>query len=335
MVDALIPTSRLDYLRITGNATVTKLTEESGYQQYEIHVIDNSAEDHAYADAVAAAAAIEAISVSAADATEKANAAEMTAIATASADATTKANAAQSNAIAAASTDATTKANAAQANAIAAASTDATTKANAAQATAIATASADATAKANAAQANAIATASADATTKANAAQAAATNADRIQISGISQAVGTVLTAGNFSTATRFFVDRTSMTLLGVRFWWPGGASRTIKVSAWDASGTRLANTTVAVSAAGFYQATFGSAVALTMAVIYRISLWDNSGVSYIKTTSALANAMVPARAFYAGTGLYYEAITYFGAGDVFPNSTGAEAYLMDPILST
>lgn len=206
----------------------------------------------------------------------------------------------------------------------------------AAEAAAIASASADATTKANAAQANAIAAAAADATTKANAAQAnaiaASSQADRVQIAGLASAAGTTLTAGNYTTATRFFVDRAA-TLTGVRFWWPGGASRTIKVSLWDAAGVRLASTTVAVNAAGLYVATF--AAALTAGVIYRVSLWDNSGVSYLKTTSAAANVLVPARIFAAGGGLYYEAITYFGAGDTFPNGTGSEAYLMDPLVTT
>lgn len=199
-----------------------------------------------------------------------------------------------------------------------------------------ATAEAFATLAATSAEANAIAASAVDATTKANAAQAnaiaAAASAERLQISGIAQAVGTALTAGSFTTATRFFVDRSGEALTGVRFWWPGGASRTIKASIWDAAGVRLASATVAVSAAGFY--TVSLAANLTIGVIYRVSLWDTSGISYLKTTSTLANAMVPARAFHAGGGLYYEAITYYAAGDAFPATSGAEAYLMDPIVA-
>ena len=126
------------------------------------------------------------------------------------------------------------------------------------------------------------------------------------EISGLAVAVGASVLSGSQTCGVRFFCDR-AKSCTGAKFYWPGGVgAKTIKVSLWDESGTRLANVSVSVNAAGLYTATFGSPVSLTLGTRYRVSMWETGGSNYTKGTTSVVNLWVPARQFYAGSGLYY-----------------------------
>lgn len=154
---------------------------------------------------------------------------------------------------------------------------------------------------------------------------------------------GLVNSAGSQTQAVGFGPTQAGHSCTGGRFIWAGPAT-TIKVSLWDATATRVANVSVAVSGAGTYIATFASAVALVAGESYAIAMWDTAGAHFTTYNGAATGTghlgdfmpigsiavlsgpyieYVPSSVF-AGTG---SAATIYGmqsAGDTIPNGTGS-----------
>lgn len=140
---------------------------------------------------------------------------------------------------------------------------------------------------------------------------------------------------GSVSGAIRFYPTVTAK-IVGVRFYWASaGSAKTIKVSLWDDSSSRLATTTVAVNASGVYEVNFTTPYALTAGTMYRLAFWENGGTKYTKATLSTFNTASPTRPAVCGGGAWVlYTVTAYGSGDVFPGSTATtEAYPIEPLL--
>lgn len=138
------------------------------------------------------------------------------------------------------------------------------------------------------------------------------------------------------TVGTRWYVSR-ALRCLGVRAYWivPSG-TKTLKVSLWDASNTRLANASATISGSQVQSIYFATPYTLTPGSLYRSSAYQTDGTSYMKATiSGVFDVMVPPRPFHAGAGLIFTQCTLYGAADTHPGSTAAsEAYAVEPILA-
>lgn len=142
--------------------------------------------------------------------------------------------------------------------------------------------------------------------------------------------LGITNAAGNFTVGTRFHVGQPGVSCTGVRFYSPT-AGKSVKVSLWNAAGTRLDSVTV-TGAVGVNVASFSASTALTPHALYRVSMWQTDTVNYYPFPAANANP--PARPFYAGGVVVLDNIALFLAGDAAPITTAAaEAYPVEPIL--
>lgn len=160
--------------------------------------------------------------------------------------------------------------------------------------------------------------------------------------------VTAVFLSGNFSTGQLFNLTKTA-TITGARFYYPhGGTSRNVKVSLWDHTGTRVANTTVAVNAGGIYTATFSSSVAYSSTFRnWVIAMYETTGTEYY----LIQNSQSPCYPGFctntnAGqitsyvTALWgpYELMLnprIFVAGDAEPTgSPSSETYLIEPVYT-
>jgi hypothetical protein len=172
--------------------------------------------------------------------------------------------------------------------------------------------------------------------------------------------------AGNVSTSAsaitvgvRFFCTD-ARSCRGVRFFWKlsgsspspvSGYAETVIVSLWDASGTKLATTTVAVGlpvgGGGCGQsvalvALFSSAKSLTKEARYTVSMAGSSAHAYPYATSATLNTSplllspLLSMPIDRGDGCIIEAERYGTGTDAFPvtsTSPSAEAHFIEPVL--
>jgi len=122
----------------------------------------------------------------------------------------------------------------------------------------------------------------------------------------------------------------------GARGYLAGGAT-SLKVSLWRSTDSvRVATVTIAVSGAGVWTATFGSAFPLVAGIPYVITVWDTSAGNYTSfniTTSGsgpLGNVLPPVSSgVNAVAGQYVEYCPYpslsvysnYAAGDAVPSS--------------
>jgi hypothetical protein len=145
-----------------------------------------------------------------------------------------------------------------------------------------------------------------------------------------------VTASPDVTVGVRFYVTRT-LRCTGVKFYWiVTSGTKTLKVSLWDASNTRLKNASDAtITGSGINRVYFSTAQTLTAGALYRVSAYQTDGTAYMKATiSNVFDAMVPPRPFHAGGGVVYTQCTLYGAGDAHPGSTAAsEAYAVEPIL--
>lgn len=139
--------------------------------------------------------------------------------------------------------------------------------------------------------------------------------------------------AGSVTTACQFAPTQDT-NCIGVKFYWVSpGTSKTLKVSIWNSSGTRLTSDTIVCAATGHYTVTFTTKQAVTAGNWYRVSIWENGGGSYTKATLSTVTNYVPARPFVSG-GYVVLAVTPYATGDANPSSTATfEAYPIEPIL--
>lgn len=145
-----------------------------------------------------------------------------------------------------------------------------------------------------------------------------------------------VTTSPDVTVGTRWYVSR-QLRCLGVRAYWivPSG-TKTLKVSLWDASNTRLATASATITGTAVNSIYFSTPYTLTVGSLYRTSAYQTDGTSYMKATiSGVFDNIVPPRPFHAGAGLVFTQCTLYGTGDVHPGSTAAsEAYAVEPILA-
>jgi hypothetical protein len=151
--------------------------------------------------------------------------------------------------------------------------------------------------------------------------------------------------APSFSSAGSFavgqgFMPQVAMTQTGVRFYYPDTTSRTIKVSLWDNTGTRVATSTATYNTAGVKTVTWGTPVAVMSSQAYKywnVSMWDTSGTGFIQTTGVAASEE-PTFPAQNGPSISWRAISSYGTGDVSPsatfNSTGGAIYPIEPVFT-
>lgn len=139
----------------------------------------------------------------------------------------------------------------------------------------------------------------------------------------------------NYTVGTVFLPIRKSMSCTGMRFYWDGAASKTIKCSLWDTAGTRLQTVNVAATTAGIYTATWSAAETLTAFTNYRVSTWVNDGSKYLYITAANISAETATLMLIGdmntkiiGHGLYRYTGCY-AAGDAHPSTNDATSVFM------
>jgi hypothetical protein len=141
---------------------------------------------------------------------------------------------------------------------------------------------------------------------------------------------------GSFTTGVKFQVQNL-LTIKGVRFRYNSTGSKTIKVSLWDSSGTRLASGTISVTTGtAIYSALFDTPYTVTTSTQEKTltaSIWQNDGSNYNYTTADSSQPVLP---FMAGPYLTYQNFSNYQAGDAFPNTTaGVEKYnYIEPIFN-
>jgi hypothetical protein len=134
--------------------------------------------------------------------------------------------------------------------------------------------------------------------------------------------------SGNLSSAIAFYALSATHKITGVRFYWLGGAT-TVKASVWSyqtAGGcTRLATSTVTVTAHVEYIATFSTAVTMAPGLVYSVAYWDQTsqtGVTNLgNATSANSafRAMMAAPFQIANNYLVYILPPFNGGGTAIP----------------
>lgn len=156
---------------------------------------------------------------------------------------------------------------------------------------------------------------------------------DRYSLADMGVGASATSAAGNFTVGVRFTPSRAGLKCTGVRFHWARNAAKNVKLQLWSNAGSSLASVTIATNAIAVYEATFGAPINVVANTLYRVSAYQTDGIDYTRV-SPQANLFVPARPFFAGRGVTIETITYFQAGDAFPNTiAGSEFYLVEPIL--
>lgn len=136
------------------------------------------------------------------------------------------------------------------------------------------------------------------------------------------------------------FMTKKALTVTGVRFYWPGTISKTMKVSLWNKAGTRLANASASQTTSASVQTiSFGSSVALTANLLYYVSGYvtdGSTGLGYgvSNTDLNLLNSQVDVH--YPGSAVIVW--TGWGAdssGDVFPNGDNTNVICQfDPVYT-
>lgn len=143
---------------------------------------------------------------------------------------------------------------------------------------------------------------------------------------------------GDYTGGTIFVPTRAGMTCTGLHFYWPGGASKTVKCSLWNTAGTRLQTVNVAASTAGIYTATWTSTETLTAGKHYRVSIWVNDSTKYVYLTSGNLSTYTASTFVIGdlngktiGPGVFRYQGGY-AAGDAFPSTADAtNLYLVEP----
>lgn len=146
---------------------------------------------------------------------------------------------------------------------------------------------------------------------------------------------GFTLRAGSFTAGTRFSVA-VAKTVSGVRFMWPGGATRTMRSSLWlDSTGVLLNSIDMSVSSAGIYESVFRVPTDLTqyLNVNLTIGVWDISATNYVASGVDTIGGLQP-YVFPEGTSLQHKRL--FAAGNARPATAAAtEDYWLEPAYLT
>ena len=156
--------------------------------------------------------------------------------------------------------------------------------------------------------------------------------------------------AGNYSTGSVGMFSY-GATIKGLRFYWPGNitgfpALASIKCSVWDMStSTRLATVTVAVAAAGIYEALFAAPLTLTGAEIghfLAFTMYETTGTYSVNCsvgvpTNDLGN-LWPVLPFFGSSGfLWGNAVpalfAVYAGGDAVPTIQHNACFCIEPMM--
>lgn len=146
--------------------------------------------------------------------------------------------------------------------------------------------------------------------------------------------IGTISTAaGNFSTGTRWRM-KTIKEITGVRFLWGSpGSAKTVRCKIWnDSSGAVLGTVDIAVSANGFYEGIFASAITTDLIGVDIIaSIYETGGAVQSYNTDAAVNGLCPIE---LTPDLTLKHMEVYSAGDAKPATTGTTIHFpVEPIV--
>lgn len=142
---------------------------------------------------------------------------------------------------------------------------------------------------------------------------------------------------GNNSVGVAFGVlAPRSLTVTGVRFYWPGAVARTVKCALRNNAGVVLASVDVTVNAAGYYTGVFAVPQVITQeagaSAVYKASVWEKSGTEYPRFNADPSNH--PAFKFLGARGLVWVSWSRYAGGDADPTAVAAEYYPVEPVIA-
>lgn len=148
--------------------------------------------------------------------------------------------------------------------------------------------------------------------------------------------------ASDFTGGTAFMPRRSGQTCTGVRVLHNVASSQTLKLSLYPgAGGAALATVNVSASAAGIYEGTFASPVALSAGTVYIAASWNAAyQPSYYTLTSPIAGSQTILWTIAAGPITFRDFLlvnwAMAVAGDNNPNgfASSPNVYMIEPLIS-
>lgn len=122
------------------------------------------------------------------------------------------------------------------------------------------------------------------------------------------------LGGGDYTSGNGFYVTRDA-TCTGMRFYWPGSSSITLRCSLYGAPSGALAYVDQVVSAAGIYAVTWGTPQALVPGTQYFISTYHNSTELRIFATVPY----FPVTPYVGARSLVWTVLGAYASGDAKP----------------
>jgi hypothetical protein len=152
-----------------------------------------------------------------------------------------------------------------------------------------------------------------------------------------------VATAGDFTIGSSF-VALAALTVRGIKCYFKGGSGRSVKLSLWDAAGTRVDSVTVVTTGDGIITGTFSSSHVISRGAAFTISaynsaLWCKWAFSGTTPSVPLVNTGVATltRGYLAGPFLQVNLHGCYlsSGGDGFPSTTSdGYAGTCEPVLA-
>jgi len=126
--------------------------------------------------------------------------------------------------------------------------------------------------------------------------------------------------AGNYTTGVEVAFT-TAATATGVKIYWAGSTSTTLKASLWQVSGSaRKATGTLAISSAGIKTISFTTPFSMSAYTPYMFSVWDTSASEYQSSSDV---SMFPSSTdpFLGGLHMVYMTRGAYAVGDAIPST--------------
>lgn len=153
----------------------------------------------------------------------------------------------------------------------------------------------------------------------------------------------TNLESGDYTTAREFHYDNFAVasgnSVVGVRFWWPGGGGElTVRCKLYTDGGTTLLESAdVVVNEAGVYAAYFATTILLNSDMAYvrlTVSMWETSGTYYVSATNTSSNYYpeLSTSQIFGSTGLYWGAWKD-APGNSNPINDSSSNYAVEPVF--
>jgi hypothetical protein len=149
----------------------------------------------------------------------------------------------------------------------------------------------------------------------------------------------TSTTGGSYTVGIAFLPARSGQSCVGVRFYWPEAATRTVRCSLFAIGGgaaLKTADVTTSGSA-GYFSATF-TGESLTAGTAYLVGIWETSGTVYQAGKATTAVAIMGEYVPTTGPRRYRDFIVVgqggYAAGDTAPTNNHAFFYAAEPLVS-